>query len=129
MTIFEKAAELGAMICDSNEKKRLDAAAAAYELDEELLSMIEKYNEYLNRATADEATGDADEDVAALRREQLSAMYDTIMARPVMVEYEAAKAAFDDLMQRVYSSITYQLTGETACSHNCETCGGSCGSR
>ncbi len=53
MTIFEKAAELGAMIADSNEKKRLDAAAAAYELDEELLSMIEKYNEYLNRATAD----------------------------------------------------------------------------
>ena len=52
MTVFEKAAELGAMIRDTEEKKRLDEATAAYEADEDLKAMIEKYNEHRKRRRA-----------------------------------------------------------------------------
>ena len=127
MTILEKAAELGAMIRDSAEKKRLDEAAAAYNADDELISMIEKYNEHYAKVKADEESGSLREGVGEMVNQQLSAMYDVIMARPTMKEYTDANAAFDDLMQRVYSSITYQITGETGCGRGgCDGCSG-CG--
>ena len=93
MTVFEKAAELGAMIRDSAEKKRLDEAAAAYNADDELISMIEKYNEHYAKVKADEESGSLREGVGEMVNQQLSAMYDVIMARPTMKAYTDANAA------------------------------------
>ena len=58
MTIIEKAAELGAMIADTEEKKRLDKATAAYEADEDMKAMIEKYNEHSKSIADRQSAGD-----------------------------------------------------------------------
>ena len=127
MTIFEKAAELGAMIKASEENKRLEEAAKVYEADEEMKSMIEKYNEFAESINARYASGETDEETFNTNRDSLDGMYDQIMQRPAMKEYSEAKSAFDKLMQRVYGEINYQITGEQSCGGNCQSCGGGCG--
>lgn len=127
MTILEKAAELGAMIRETEEKKRLDKATEAYEADEDMKAMIEKYSDY-KRDTRDKLKeGKITDAVYALCQQQLSEMYDMIMQRPAMVEYAAAKKEFDDMMQSVYGEITYQITGSRPCSHDCGSCSAKCG--
>ena len=127
MTILEKAAELGAMIRETEEKKRLDKATEAYEADEDMKAMIEKYSDY-SRKTRDEfKDGKMTEAVYALCQQQIADMYNMIMQRPTMVEYAAAKKEFDDLMQGVYGEITYQITGSRPCSHDCGSCSAKCG--
>lgn len=129
MTVIEKAAELGAMIRDTEEKRKLDAAVAAYDADEELLSMIQKYNDYAKKARDDLRDGRITDAAYALCQQQLSDMSALIMDRPTMTAYAAAKHDFDGLMQKVYAQITYQITGEEPCSHDCSSCGRDCGSR
>lgn len=129
MTILEKAAELGAMIAETEEKKRLDKATDAYENDEDLKAMIEKYNEHAKKARDDLRDGKITDAVYAMCQQQLSDMYNMVMQRPTMVEYAAAKHDFDELMQGVYGEITYQITGSRPCSHDCASCKSSCGSR
>ena len=126
MTVFEKAAELGAMIRDTEEKKRLDKATAAYEADEDLKAMIEKYNEHRKKAQSDLRENKITDVVYALCQQQLSDMYAIIMERPSMAQYNAAKQDFDALMQRVYSEITYQITGSAPCTHDCSNCPSNC---
>lgn len=127
MTILEKAAELGAMIRETEEKKRLDKATEAYEADEDMKAMIEKYNEHAKKAHDDLKDGKITDAVYALCQQQLNDMYNMIMQRPSMVEYAAAKHDFDALMQGVYGEITYQITGSRPCSHDCGSCGAKCG--
>ena len=129
MTILEKAAELGAMIRDTDEKKRLDEATAAYEADEDLKAMIEKYNDYNKKARDDLRSEKINDAVYALCQQQLSEMYGMIMQRPSMVAYAAAKHDFDALMQGVYGEITYQITGSRPCSHDCSSCQANCSNK
>ena len=129
MTIIEKAAELGAMIADTEEKKRLDKATAAYEADEDMKAMIEKYNEHAKKARDDLRDGKITDAVYALCRQQLNDMSSLIMQRPTMVEDAAAKHDFDELMQGVYGEITYRITGSRPCSHDCGNCSANCPSK
>lgn len=126
MTILEKAAELGAMIRETEEKKRLDSATAAYEADEDMKAMIEKYNEHAKKAREELRDGKITDAVYAMCQQQLNDMSAMIMQRPAMVEYAAAKHDFDTLMQSVYGEITYQITGSRPCSHDCANCASSC---
>ena len=127
MTVLEKAAELGAMIADTEEKKRLDKATAAYEADEDMKAMIEKYNEHSKSIADRQSAGEMTDAVYALCQQQLSDMRDMIMSRPSMMEYQIAKTKFDALMQNVYGEITYQITGSRPCSHDCSNCSAKCG--
>ena len=127
MNIIEKAAELGAMIADTEEKKRLDKATEAYEADGDLKAMIEKYNEHAKKARDDLRDGKITDAVYALCQQQLNDMSNLIMQRPTMTEYAAAKHDFDELMQKVYGEITYQITGSRPCSHDCANCTAKCG--
>ena len=127
MTIIEKAAELGAMIRETEEKKRLDKATAAYEADEDMKAMMEKYNEHSKSIAEKQAKGELTDAVYAMCSQQLSEMRDMIMSRPSMMEYQIAKTKFDALMQNVYGEITYQITGNRPCSRDCASCGANCG--
>ena len=126
MTILEKAAELGAMIRETEEKKRLDKAAEAYEADEDMKAMIEKYKDYEKKTRDELKEGKITDAVYALCQQQLNDMYNMIMQRPSMTEYAAAKHDFDNLMQSVYGEITYQITGSRPCSHDCSSCSAKC---
>ena len=74
MTILEKAAELGAMIRETEEKKRLDKATEAYEADEDMKAMIEKYSEYTRKTRDDLKDGKITDAVYALCQQQIADM-------------------------------------------------------
>ena len=64
---------------------------------------------------------------------ELDSMYNTILAHPGMVEFQAAKLELDAMMQEVDAIISLCLNGEdpdtchpslNGCSGNCASCGG-----
>lgn len=126
MTVIEKAAELGAMLKDTPEFKRLDEATKKYEEDEKLADKITAYNKMLEALTVKRTSGEENTDGYKLIEGQLENMYDYIMSDPTMAEYTEAKSEADRLMQKVYDEMNFQITGKRACSHDCSTCGG-CG--
>ena len=120
--IIEKAAELGEMIKETPEMKRLAAATEKYESDADFLQLIETYNAF---AAGMRGKNKDSEEYAGLE-EKLGALYDSIMDHPTMKEYTEAKAEADELMERVYGEITFRITGKRPCNHHCDGCGG-CG--
>ncbi|MBQ1848487.1 MAG: YlbF family regulator [Clostridia bacterium] len=118
--IIEKAAELGELIKETEEMKRLTAATEKYESDAEFLQSIEKYNAF---AAGMRAHKD-DKEVYAKLEEELGALYDGIMDHPIMKEYAEAKAEADELMEKVYGEITFRITGKRPCNHHCDGCDG-----
>ena len=126
MEIFELASELGKKLKEDARIKRLDAARARYEQDEEIVSLSMEYA-VQQRALQEEAVKE-EKDEALIERlnARVEEIYNTIVARPAYVELEAAQNEVNELMSSVNSTINAQITGEEpgGCTHNCATCGG-----
>ncbi len=126
MEIFELASELGKKLKEDARIKRLDAARARYEGDEEIVSLSMEYA-VQQRALQEEAVKE-ERDEALIERlnARVEEIYNTIVARPAYVELEAAQNEVNELMSSVNSTINAQITGEeqAGCTHNCATCGG-----
>lgn len=126
MEIFELASELGKKLKEDARIKRLDAARARYEGDEEIVSLSMEYA-VQQRALQEEAVKE-EKDEALIERlnARVEEIYNTIVARPAYVELEAAQNEVNELMSSVNSTINAQIMGEeqAGCTHNCATCGG-----
>lgn len=118
--IIEKAAELGELIKETEEMKRLASAMEKYESDAEFLALVEKYNVF----AAGMRSKKDDREVYAALEDQLGDIYDEIMNHPTMKEYAEAKAEADELMEQVYGEITFRITGKRPCNHHCDGCDG-----
>ena len=125
MTIIEMAAELGRAIKADPVVDRLNKTAAAYEADEQLLALTQKYNAFSAQLSTLQSANEIDDAAVNTVEEALSAVYDEIMENPTMVEYTDAKAAADELMESVSNEISFQITGKRSCGHeSCEGCSG-----
>ena len=51
-------------------------------------------------------------------------IYQRIMDNPTYTEYAAAKRLLTSWMSDVNEEITFQITGERPCAHDCSACGG-----
>ncbi|MFA6948687.1 MAG: YlbF family regulator [Eubacteriales bacterium] len=128
MDIMELAAQLGKEIKNDERAKRFDAADAAFDSDPALSNLMEEYrtqraaleSECQKEAPAKEIT-----EVIEGRIEQL---YNDITNNPVYIEYSESREALDALMHDVNGEITFQITGERPCTHECGSCScGDCG--
>ena len=53
-------------------------------------------------------------------------LYNEIMSNPNMLAYTKAQDAVNEFMNEVDGEITYQITGERPCAHDCSCCEGGC---
>ena len=58
---------------------------------------------------------------------RIESLYHTIVENPILIAYNSATEAVNALMNEVNSEITFQITGERPCAHDCSSCGGGCG--
>ena len=124
--ILEYATLLGDAIKGTEEITRLSAAQQAYQSDEELKAKITEYQVQTAAMTEEYKKPEKDYEVIRAIEERVNSLYQEISELPVMIEYQAAQEAVNELMNLVNNQIQFRITGErpSSCTHNCETCGG-----
>ena len=116
----EKIHELGEMIKADPSFGKMNGALDAYERDEELMSLINRYNDEQDRIVAVASDKEARDKSAAL----IDELYSKIVNHPVYLEYVEAKREFDELTSQVWAELQFAITGQNPCTHDCSTCGG-----
>lgn len=126
MSVLEKARELGELLAESEQLKRLNSTQAALENDERGMALMEDYR--LLQVELIKATRENDSEV------KVSDIKDLLMAKQSEIddykltsEYIEAKNDFDELMKNVNDVITFAITGEACSPSKCASCGGGCG--
>ena len=133
MTTIEAARKLGAAMQADEAYIRYADAVKKNDENEELQVKISEFNlkrmNLDNEISKDENEKDS-EKIQTLNAE-LRAIYDDIMANPAMIEFNAAKAGMDKLLQDINTIIMMCAQGAdpetceiSACSGSCSTCGG-----
>lgn len=127
----EVIAKLGELVKADERCTRIQSTISDYEHSEELTALIGEYNTQQNLLADayNKPEGDrtASEEFKSAVQARIDALYDQITTHPVYTAYVAAKNEFDALTQEIYTELQFVITGERPCSHDCSSCGGSCG--
>ena len=127
----EVIAKLGELVKADERCTRIQSSISDYEHSEELTALIGEYNTQQNLLADayNKPEGDqtASEEFKSAVQARIDALYDQITTHPVYTAYVAAKNEFDALTQEIYTELQFVITGERPCSHDCSSCGGSCG--
>ena len=123
MDIFEKTKELGEMIQESEEMKRMKTADAAQLADEEAQKLLQEFNlQRMNLARDMQEEKISKEEAVKKNNEAFSNM---VSASETIKEYVEAKRAFDMMVSKINGILNFYITGQDPnCTHNCSTCGG-----
>ena len=121
---MEMAAELGKLIKTSEQYKKYEEADKAYDNDVELLKLISEYNAQREIVESEQRKPEPDQAIIETVEKRIHELYTDIVSNDTFKNYNDAQAAFNAYMQEVNAEITYNITGQRPCSHDCSTCGG-----
>ena len=124
--IIEKAQQLGTMIAESPESKRVSEASDRMNENEEAVELLRTYNENRKKA-ADELRGtNPSKEKLAEFKEYVQAEFEKVAANKLIAEYIEASREFDNMVNQVNAVLSYFITGqensEGGCSGNCSSC-------
>ena len=127
-TIEELAAELGKKIKDDPRIDALNKARDAYETDEQLIAYMNEYNAQQEAISAEAGKETPDSEAIAKMQGRIDELYKLIVTSETFNNMSEAQMAVNELMESVNNIITFNITGELpSCTHDCSSCGGSCG--
>jgi len=120
MEMLEMARELGQLIKNSSEMKRLTIAEENYDADIELQKLIDEYKAHDSAiATTDDAM------LTEAIEKRKNEIYEAVVSNPVYNEFMSAQEDVNRLMNTVNSEISFIVTGERGCSdEGCSGCSG-----
>ena len=127
MEIMEIAKQLGQAIKKDERIARLDEARKAYEGNSEINKLMVEYNVHQTALREEYAKDERDMDAIKAIQTRIETIYNDITTNESFVAFNAAQEAVNAFMNEVNEEITFQITGERPCTHDCSTCGGSCG--
>ncbi len=127
MEVMELAAALGKKIKEDERIIALNKAQEEYEKDGQLQTLMVEYNAQSTALTEEYKKAEKDAEFIKNIERRINELYHEITENPKMLAYQAAQEAVNEFMNEVNSEITYNITGERPCTHDCSTCGGSCG--
>ena len=103
--------------------KALNDAQEAYNNDPDVLLLTTEYTvqqQLLMEAYANTEDKETVEKINA----RINAIYNQVLETEAYKVYEAAQNEVNELMQLVNDTISAEITGKSACTHDCSTCGG-----
>lgn len=127
MEVMELAAALGKKIKEDERIIALNKAQEEYEKDGKLQTLMVEYNAQSTALTEEYKKPEKDAEFIKNIERRINELYHEITENPKMLAYQKAQEAVNEFMNEVNSEITYNITGERPCTHDCSTCGGSCG--
>lgn len=127
MEVMELAAALGQKIKEDERIAALNKAKEEYEKDSALQTLMTEYNAQSTALTEEYKKPEKDEEFIKVIERRINELYHEITENPKLIAYQMAQEVVNAFMEEVNSEITYQITGERPCTHDCSSCGGSCG--
>jgi len=128
----EKARELGNLILESEQKKKLAAAQAAFKADPEAQPRMDVYNAYIENVQMAIDSGAMTEEQYGGARKRMAEMVTELKAYPVIGEMVAAENEFNFFVNQIMGILKETIMGKEAggcagCSGHsqggCEGCG------
>lgn len=127
MEVMELAALLGQKIKEDPRVVEMTKAQEAYEADAELQKQIMEYNAQSQALSMEYKKEIPDNELIGMIEKRIHTLYEEIMGNEKMVAFNKAQDVVNAFMAEVNGEITFQITGERPCTHDCSTCGGHCG--
>ena len=124
MEIMELAATLGKAIKESDVYAKYLSAKEAYDTNEVINDKIMEYGIQQQVLATEAGKEDRDEAVMEQIQTRLDNLYKEICEDETFLALDAAQNAMTEFMNQVNQTITYNITGEQPCTHDCSTCGG-----
>lgn len=123
MTIIEKTRELGEMIQESEEMKKVKAAEAAQTEDEDAKTYMLEFNMKSMNLARDMQEGKLTQEEAVKQNNE--AFQHMVDSSESIRNYVEAKQELDKLIKQINDMLSFYITGQDPnCTHNCGTCGG-----
>ena len=126
MKVYEKAHELGTMLAESDEFKRLCAAKEAQSADGEASLVLMNYNrrreQLIKEASDPNITNEKMQEI----RNEMEKEIDKLNKNKNIAEFMEAMQGFNEMMEQVNGIISSYIAppSEDGCSGNCGSCGG-----
>ncbi len=127
MEIMELAAQLGQAIKADERIAKMDEARVAYEKDEDIQKLMLEYNTQQIALAEEYKKENVDQKIIEAIEKRLDEIVSQVTANPIFMQVNEAQEAVNKLMNEVNAEIEFQITGQRPCSHDCHSCGGSCG--
>ena len=133
MDVIELARELGAQIQKDEKYLNLKIASQINDNDENLQALINEFNLKRVNVSNELSKSEHDDEKIKLLNEELQKCYNKIMKNENMLNYNRAKADFDELMRRINAIIVGCANGDdprmvdvtkTCCAEDCSGCSG-----
>ena len=105
---------------------RLETARKAYEADTKIGELMVEYNVQQTALREEYAKPDKDNDAIGAIQTRIEEIYNDITTNSNFVALNDAQEEVNRFMNEVNSEITYHITGERPCTHDCSSCGAEC---
>ena len=126
MGIFEIAELLGKTLKEDERLVALEAAKKNYEASPTLRTYMTEYEVQQKAMQHEIAKPDRDMHLIELIQKRTDELYELIANDPAFIALSEAQERVNELMNAVNNTITFTITGEVPCTHDCSSCGGSC---
>lgn len=127
MEIMELAAQLGQAIKADPRVAKMNEAKEAYDKDENLQNLMFEYNMQQVALGEEYKKETPDNNVIEAIEKRLDEIVAAVTNNELFIALNAAEEEVNALMQEVNAEITFQITGQRPCSHDCSSCGSDCG--
>lgn len=127
MEIMELAAQLGQAIKADERIAKMNEARVAYEQDENIQKLMLEYNTQQIALAEEYKKETVDQNIIDAIEHRLDEIVSQVTSNPIFMQVNEAQEAVNKLMNEVNGEIEFQITGQRPCSHDCHSCGGSCG--
>ena len=123
MTILDKTRELGELIQNSEEMKKVKQAEIAQNEDEAAQELLKEFNMQRMNLARDMQSGKISREDAI---EQNNKAFEEVLAKSETIKaFIDAKNEFDAVINQMNQILNFYITGQDPnCTHNCSTCGG-----
>ncbi len=123
MDIFEKTRELGEMIQESEEMKRMKLAESVQAEDQEAQELFGEFNLKRMNLAKDMQEGKISQEEAVKKNNE--AFNEMVEKSSAIKDYIDAKREFDQMISKINGILNYYITGvDPSCTHDCSTCSG-----
>ena len=126
MDIYDKARELGNMLLETKEGKKLNDKRFIFEANEDSKRRLYEYSRFREAVYVKINSGSLSESELAQQQQELNEKIAQVKSDPIISDMIKAEDEFSVLVNSVMNVLRATIEGESesGCSGNCSSCGG-----
>lgn len=122
--IMELAKKLGEAIKNDERMIKFNEIKKNYEEDKEISRLTTEYNVHQAALREEYNKPEKDKDTIDTIQKRIDQIYNDITQNKNFIAFNQAQDEINHFMTEVNEEITFGITGERPCTHDCSSCGG-----